>query len=375
MAYISEIHYQNKVASNTNIGEFVEVSLTQAELDSNLADDLSVVTYNPDGTVAGTAALSTITPVLDANSGLWVYQFDTITTAPDNNDPNSGEFIMLVNTSTQEILQMYEITPGATSFTPDAGTILDGYSYNGSTSTPFTATSLSPVNVANGESAHLDPLGNQTNTAVSEGSSGAPCFTSGTRIETPEGFKRIDDLRAGDFVLTKDAGQLPIVWIGKRTVGLAEQIADPKLRPVIVPVPGGDELRVSRQHRLLVTGKIAERMFGQNDILVPAKDLIGHAGVHVADAVQEVTYVHLLLDGHHLVNANGVAAESLYLGTQGINAMTDEAREELQKILPEITSANGFVPPALCRDEQKGRRAKSLAARFDKNDKQLVTLF
>ena len=378
MAFISEIHYQDAVAASTGIGEYVEVSLTPAEYAAGDAANFAIVTYNPDGTEAGYVDLDTVTPVYDSVNQLWVYQFDTITTAPDNGNASSGEGIMLLDTSTSPttIVEFYEITPGTTDFTPEVGSAAYGAEYNGSTTTPYTATSLDPVNKSNNESIQIDINGTIYYGTPSEGVAiQIVCFANGTEIATPDGFTAIEELRAGDMVLTKDAGARPVRWIGSRKIGLCELINDPKLRAVIIPVPGGDVLRVSRQHRILVTGNIAQRMFGETEILVPAKDLIGHCGVHVDQSVEDLTYYHVLLDDHHLLNANGVAAESLYLGSEGLKAMTPAARAELVKILPDVACEDTFVPPALCREEQKGRRAKNFAGRSDKNGRELATLF
>ncbi len=379
MAFISEIHYQDGVASSTGIGEYVEVSLTDAEYQAGDAANFAIVTYNPDGTEAGYEELSSITPVYDAANDLWVYQFDTITTAPDNSNPNSGEGIMLldISTSPTTIVSFYEITPGTTTFTPVAGSAAFGAQLpDGSTPTTLTAESIAPISSGTQNSVNFDIYGNVYYEEVTEGEALlAVCFANGTQIETPDGFKAIEDLRAGDLVQTKDAGCQPIRWIGSRTFGVCDQIAEPRLRAVVIPVEGAAPLRVSRQHRILVTGIIAQRMFGKNEVLVPAKDLIGHCGVHVDQGSDDLTYFHILLDEHHLLNANGIASESLYLGREGINAMTAEARDELTEILPDIARHDSFVPPALCRTEQTGRRARLLADRSDKNGKELVALF
>lgn len=39
-----------------------------------------------------------------------------------------------------------------------------------------------------------------------------PCFGPGTRILTPEGWRRVEDLKTGDLVNTLDRGVQPIAW-------------------------------------------------------------------------------------------------------------------------------------------------------------------
>ncbi len=43
----------------------------------------------------------------------------------------------------------------------------------------------------------------------------APCFTSGTRIKTPQGDRIVDTLVPGDLVETMDHGPRPILWLGR----------------------------------------------------------------------------------------------------------------------------------------------------------------
>jgi len=45
-----------------------------------------------------------------------------------------------------------------------------------------------------------------------------PCFKSGSKILTDQGYKLVDDLRKGDFVKTLLHGFKPIVMIGKRDI-------------------------------------------------------------------------------------------------------------------------------------------------------------
>jgi hypothetical protein len=42
------------------------------------------------------------------------------------------------------------------------------------------------------------------------------CFASETRIQTPEGPRPVGKLNAGDLVTTEDAGDIKILWAGRR---------------------------------------------------------------------------------------------------------------------------------------------------------------
>lgn len=87
------------------------------------------------------------------------------------------------------------------------------------------------------------------------------CFCDGTRIETPGGEVPIENLQEGDLVSTLDRRPQPIRWIGcikRHAVGSAAPV-------VIATGTLGNRrtLRVSPQHRMLLSGWRAELLFGE----------------------------------------------------------------------------------------------------------------
>ncbi len=357
MAFISEIHYKNSTASATGVNEYVEVTLSPAEFARD--DDFQIATYEQNGQLSASVTLSDLTPVLDATTGYYVYTFETITTAPNGGNGNAEAIALVDNSLANPVLSFYDIGGGTSNITAAAGTPAAG-----ATSTNISATPE--------ESIQFDAGGNRIDGDLTEDSS-VVCFADGTMIATPDGFMPIERLKVGDRICTLDADPQPIRWISSRQIGHLELLANPFLRPVVFP--GDTKLKVSRHHRMLIRGKIAQRMFGQDQILVPAKDLVGYCGVKMDDSTGSLRYYHILLDAHHIINANGIAAESLYLGSEGLNAMTPAARNELEMIFPQLANPAIFEPPALCRKEDSGRRVRHLAERHQKNKRELVTPF
>jgi len=204
------------------------------------------------------------------------------------------------------------------------------------------------------------------------------CFTGGTVFETKDGPQPIERLRVGQMLLTRDNDFVPIKWIWARSRTAAELNADERLRPIVIRknalgngVPNAD-LSVSRHHRILVASKIAMRMFGQPEVLVPAKDLLGLDGVDVASREVAVTYYHILLEGHQLLYAAGTPAESLYLGDEALKVLSPDARAELCAIFGVTDAALGNMATPPIRPFAEGRRARQLAARHAKNAKPLL---
>jgi hypothetical protein len=67
---------------------------------------------------------------------------------------------------------------------------------------------------------------------------------------------------------------------------------------------------------------------------VSAKHFLGRPGVHLREG-GEVTYLHLLLDGHRTLLAEGVEAESLHPGDLALGTLGAEALAEVQATFPE----------------------------------------
>lgn len=183
-----------------------------------------------------------------------------------------------------------------------------------------------------------------------------PCFTAGTLIATDRGSVRIEDLRVGDRVLTRDRGYRPVRWIGARRFD-GNMLADhPELRPVVIPagalgqgLPTHD-LVVSPQHRILLTGDSSRRFSEETEILVAAVDAMDAIGARRAD-MAEVVYYHILFDGHEIVLSNGWWSESFHPSKDAIAGLHEAQRQEILTIFPELAdmaASRGFAPARQC---------------------------
>ncbi|MCX7567257.1 Hint domain-containing protein [Sulfitobacter sp. F26169L] len=171
---------------------------------------------------------------------------------------------------------------------------------------------------------------------------GVICFTPGTRIKTEDGTRFIQDLREGDLVQTKDNGLQPLRWIGTRRMSGARLFAMPKLRPI--RIAGGalglerpdDDLLVSPEHRMLIKGAAAHSLFNTSEVLVTAKDLINGTTITVDMQVREVTYIHVLLDQHQILWANGLETESFHPASAAFATLDQNDRQRLLDECPEL---------------------------------------
>lgn len=208
----------------------------------------------------------------------------------------------------------------------------------------------------------LDEDGRSDTQVVTITINGAVCFAAGTMIDTPEGPRAVERLKPGQLVETADHGAQPLRWIGRMRFTAAEVAGDAGLRPVRIETgalgPGcpSRPLRVSRQHRVLVTGEVP-RVFGAEEALIPAIQLTGLPGIAVEEKPAAVTYYHLLFDRHEVLRANGAPCESFLLGPQALQTLSPEARAEIALIFPEILAPGFTARPAraLGRDGRQVR--------------------
>lgn len=172
-----------------------------------------------------------------------------------------------------------------------------------------------------------------------------PCFVAGTMIRTPSGNVPVETLVPGDLVETFDDGAQPVRWAGSRTVKAEGMLAPIRIRGGVFG--GHDTLMVSPQHRVLVRDAMAEMLFGEDEVLVAAKDLINDMTIRQVSG-GDVTYVHLLFDHHQMVWSNGLATESFLPGPQTTAVFEQDTVDEICTLFPELNAltGEGYSPAA-----------------------------
>ncbi len=180
--------------------------------------------------------------------------------------------------------------------------------------------------------------------AGAKAAGGVICFTPGIRIATPTGLRLIEDIRSGDRVLTKDNGAQEILWTGSRRMTGARLYAMPHLRPIRfkagalgIDRPDPD-LIVSPQHRMMLTGAAAQSLFNTEEVLVKAEDLLNDVTICVDHALREVTYIHILLDRHNIVWANGMETESFHPSNTALDTIDPAQRAALLAAVPGVAA-------------------------------------
>lgn len=217
----------------------------------------------------------------------------------------------------------------------------------------------------------FDPAGDDVKINLDQNNNVTVCFTAGTLIETLHGPRPVEEIAAGDLVLTFDHGPRPVIWSRQKTIPLDNQMRRKRNAPVRIQrgalgtgMPARD-LIVSPHHRMLVASKIASRLFGTTEVLIPAKKLVGLPGVDRLKGLPDVTYCHLFLGTHEIVRAEGALAETLLVETEARDLLDPEDRDVIAPF------ADGQSLPARPIIE-KGGLVKELIRRHLKNVKPLV---
>lgn len=183
------------------------------------------------------------------------------------------------------------------------------------------------------------------------------CFAAGTLIETENGPTPVQNLRAGDRVMTRDAGLQNLAWTGERRVAAIGDLA-----PIVIAqgaLGNTRELLVSPQHRMLIEGWRAELWFGETEVFVKAKDLVNGDGIYKRVG-GEVSYHHIMFDDHQVVFAEGAASESFHPGPMALGSLEHGPRDELLKLFPQLATISTPAMPA-ARMSLKGYEAVCLS--------------
>ncbi|MGB0902519.1 Hint domain-containing protein [Halocynthiibacter sp.] len=161
----------------------------------------------------------------------------------------------------------------------------------------------------------------------------AVCVARGSGIMTDMGEVLVEDLTEGMHILTMDNGYQELRWIGSRTVPAQGKLAPVRVRAGTL---GADrDLYLSQQHRILLQGYQAELLFGEDEVLVPAKALVNDCTISIQSGAK-VEYYHLMFDQHEIVFSNGMATESFFPGGTAMSALEHAAQEEVLSLFPEL---------------------------------------
>lgn len=159
------------------------------------------------------------------------------------------------------------------------------------------------------------------------------CFTHGAKIKTACGERRIEDIKVGDRVMTLDHGLQRVRWAGSRTVPAMGQMTPIKIDAGTLGC--SEDLHVSPNHRMLISGAMAELLCGQEEMLISAIERVNDRTVSQVEG-GFVTYVHIMFDYDEVIWANDSPSESFFAGDDALNSLNQEQAAEVLSLFPDI---------------------------------------
>ena len=192
------------------------------------------------------------------------------------------------------------------------------------------------------------------------------CFTPGTKIATVRGETLVENLVAGDKVVTRDNGIQAVRWIGQKKIDWRLMTTNPHLKPILVRQGslGNDlperDLMVSPNHRVLVANERTALQFDEAEVLVAAKHLIGGVSVRSIDSMG-TTYIHFMCDRHEVVLSDGIWTESFQPTDTSLKGFGNSQRAEIFDIFPDLETAEGRVAFGSARKTLTQQEAAELA--------------
>ncbi|MEM9369976.1 MAG: Hint domain-containing protein [Pseudomonadota bacterium] len=275
----------------------------------------------------------------------------------NDDDPDLNDAFLEIGAGNNLSTLASDVTIGSQTF--DAGTVVEAeFFFTTDTGEEFIFVSLGGAGSNDGDLAlilsttQINPGDTLTFVNSTDGPSipynTIVCFTRGTRIETPDGEVPIERLSAGDCVTGTDGRVLTVKWIGSRRLNTTALATQPHLRPIRIAAGAlgrglpRRELCVSPQHRMLVDDWRSELLFGEREVLVPAKALVNDRDIRVLPVRKEVEYFHILFDRHEVISAEGAPSESFHPGETALSSLDWAARDEVLTLFPELAKPDGI---------------------------------
>jgi hypothetical protein len=186
----------------------------------------------------------------------------------------------------------------------------------------------------------------------------APCYAEGTRLATPGGEVAVEALRPGDAVLALENGAWVarcVRWVGRTTVDLSRHPEPERAAPVRIRAGAFAD---GRPHRDLVLSP--EHAVFVDGVLMQAQALLNGASI-TREFPRQITYLHVELDAHSVLCAEGLPAES-YLDTGNRGAFLGE--RGVRALHPDFASAAAWDECACAELVLQGPRLEAVRARL-----------
>ncbi|MEL6167381.1 MAG: Hint domain-containing protein [Pseudomonadota bacterium] len=179
-------------------------------------------------------------------------------------------------------------------------------------------------------------------------------------VRTPCGPRRVENIRKGDLIVTRDNGLQPVRMVWSRTLTAAELSADPGLAPIrfrpraLGPMMPQQDLVVGPDHRVFVPGYRLADMPDTTSRLIAARAIADGSDAAFADRSDgETAFYNIVFDQHQVFCVNGLPVESYLPSIHALRALDQTISGDLAKIFPDLgTSKRAYpVSPYITSDD------------------------
>ncbi|MBS0980679.1 Hint domain-containing protein [Acetobacter thailandicus] len=149
------------------------------------------------------------------------------------------------------------------------------------------------------------------------------CFLAGTLIQMASGYVKVEEIKAGDKIMVRQAdgnfAEETVKWVGRKhhNVRIAQKYPDLAGYPVCIKkdalaegVPFKD-LLVTPEHSLFIDGNF-----------IPVRMLVNGVNIYYDLEINQYYYYHIETEQHAVIDANGALTES-YLNTGNKNSFSN----------------------------------------------------
>ncbi|UZD91898.1 Hint domain-containing protein [Cognatishimia activa] len=166
-------------------------------------------------------------------------------------------------------------------------------------------------------------------------------FTRGTHVTMANGIQKpVEQLSVGDKVLTRDAGAQEVRWIGRSTVRAMGPFA-----PIVIKagaLNNLNDLLVNPDHRLFVYQREDKLNAGRAEVMIKARYLLNGDSVYVQNG-GFVEYFQLLFDDHHIIFAEGIAAETMLVDDKTESVLPKALGEKFRNSQPGLSNPESLA--------------------------------
>ncbi len=188
-----------------------------------------------------------------------------------------------------------------------------------------------------------NPVRGPVRSRAARGAAFAGGIAEGASVRTPCGLRRVEMLRPGDLIVTRDNGLQPVRRVWKRVVSPGRTHADRPLAPVCLlpralgPMLPQERVLLAPDQRVLVPGYRVRGQENTSGCLVRASDLAAGCDDAYTDfSPVELSLFTLVFDSHQVFCANGLPVESFLANAAGVLDLEAHFRADLLQLFPRL---------------------------------------